>query len=231
MNLFISGQKMFGASVLRQAIEDGHEVVGVSCPRLDGKGEKEDRLAAAAALYGVPVVTAGSLRRETLIGRPDVIVCAHSHDFIGRATRAACRFGAIGYHPSLLPRHRGRDAIRWAVKMNDPITGGTVYSLDGVMDGGPILAQDWCWIRPGDTAATLWRESLFPLGLRLLRETLAALPDRWALRRKQDESVATFEPACNPPRAFRPDLLCLPGPAGIEDGTPGYAWRARDGGD
>ena len=85
----------------------------------------------------------------------DVIVAAHSHDFISGRVRSRAKYGAIGYHPSLLPRHRGRDAIEWALRFGDPISGGTVYWLGETMDGGPIAAQDWCWVRRGDTAAAL----------------------------------------------------------------------------
>ena len=59
---------------------------------------------------------------------------AHSHDFIGRKTRALSRLGALGYHPSLLPLHRGRDAIRWAVHMRVRCLG----RVDGEYEGRPV---------------------------------------------------------------------------------------------
>ena len=41
--------------------------------------------------------------------------------------------------------------------MGDAITGGTVYWMDDGADTGPIAAQDWCHIQPGDDAKKLWR--------------------------------------------------------------------------
>lgn len=35
------------------------------------------------------------------------------------------------------------------------------------VDGGPIAAQDWCFIRPEDDARSLWSRELAPMGLRL----------------------------------------------------------------
>lgn len=92
----------------------------------------------------------------------DLIVAAHSHAFIGRATRARAAVAAIGYHPSLLPLHRGRDAIRWTIRDGDKVTGGSVYHLTERTDGGPIAAQEHLFVPPGSTPETLWREHLAP---------------------------------------------------------------------
>jgi len=206
MRVVIAGQKQFGADVFHIARKAGHDVAAVACPILNSRGDGPDRLAEAAATFGVPAVH-GGLTATNLPEDIDVIVTAHSHDFIGRLTRRKTRFGAFGYHPSLLPRHRGRDAVAWAIKMGDPVTGGSVYWLTGTMDGGPIAAQDWCWIHPGDTASELWREKLHPMGLRLMGTVLGDIEYYFRNRYEQDERLATFEPSLNPPRVMRPDLL------------------------
>lgn len=208
MRILIAGQKEFGASVLRLALRLGHEVVAVSCPVTGSGGKAPDRLLDAARTFGVPRLE--RLEAASVPANLDLIVTAHGHDFVGRATRDRAKWGAVGYHPSLLPRHRGRDAVRWALKMGDPVTGGSIYWLNEVMDGGPIAAQKWCWIEPGETAESLWREKLFLIGMDLFAEVLSDVPKYFGLKEKQNEAVATFEPACNPPRAYRPDLLRLP---------------------
>jgi methionyl-tRNA formyltransferase len=98
-------------------------------------------------------------------------------------------------HPSLLPRHRGRDAVVWAVHMRDQVTGGTAYWLDDGADTGDIAAQDWCWVKPGDTAEALWRRELAPMGLRLLSGVLTRLDAGEVPRTPQDPDMATWEPA------------------------------------
>lgn len=208
MRILIAGQKEFGAAVFRLALRLGHEVVAVACPLFGSNGKSADRLLDAARIYNVPRVD--RLEAASVPENLDLIVTAHSHDFVGRATRDRAKWGAVGYHPSLLPRHRGRDAVRWAIKMNDPVTGGSIYWLNEVMDGGPIALQKWCWIEPGETAEDLWRNKLFSIGVELFDEVLSDVPKFFGLKEKQDAAVATFEPACNPPRAYRPDLLRLP---------------------
>lgn len=214
MRIYLCGQKMFGARVFHALIAAGHTVVGVSSPPFgsrtcsDGTTPTLDRLRQVAGLMHTPWLPAGELRAP-LIERleVDLIVAAHSHDFIGRPTREAATLGALGYHPSLLPRHRGRDAVRWALHMGDAITGGTVYWLDQNVDGGPIALQEHVHIRPDETVETLWREKLAPLGVRLLVQAIAEIGrDGFVTRIPQDEACATWEPAWDRPPLFRPEL-------------------------
>lgn len=186
----IVGQKWFGAEVLQTLTGLGHDVAAVSAPRLD------DRLAACAADTGVPVCTVeGALDGRWVPGGVDLIVCAHAHVFVTAGARAAARLGAIGYHPSLLPRHRGRHAVEWTVRMRDLVAGGTVYRLDDGADTGPIVAQDWCWVLPGDTAGELWRRELAPMGLRLIAQAVDHLSAHAEAGSVQNERLATWEPA------------------------------------
>ncbi|MBB2778320.1 UNVERIFIED_ORG: methionyl-tRNA formyltransferase [Comamonas terrigena] len=79
--------------------------------------------------------------------------------------------------------------------MDDKITGGTVYWLDDGADTGPIALQSWCWIRPGDTADTLWRRDLGPMGVRLFEQALAEIDQGISKATPQLEAMATWEPA------------------------------------
>lgn len=208
MKIYLCGQKTFGAETLKMILKKGHEVVGVSAP-LEGSAGGLDRLRAAAQNERIPVMPSGMLNAETLPVGIDVIVAAHSHDFIGKKTRHKARLGAIGYHPSMLPRHRGRDAVRWAIKMGDAITGGSVYWLTDSVDAGPVAAHDWCFIPPDADASRLWRDQLLPMGVRLLGKVLDDLSRGLVVAVPQDEALATWEPGWERPPVRRPDLLLL----------------------
>lgn len=190
MRVAIIGQKWFGAAVLDLAIKRGHAVTAAIAPALD------DRLAGTAFDRGVPVaIAARALSAEQIPADTDVLLAAHCHAFVPAAARARTRFGALGYHPSLLPRHRGRDAIRWSIHMREPITGGTLYWMDDGADTGPIALQRWCHIRPEDTPDTLWRRELAPIGLDLFGRGLDLLSTGALPSVDQDEALATWEPA------------------------------------
>jgi methionyl-tRNA formyltransferase len=209
LRILLAGQKRFGRDVLDMIVEEGHEIAAVCCPV---SGEKPDKLWIGATNASLPIIPAGTLVAETC---PDVdlIVTAHSHDFIGRRTRMRARLGAIGYHPSLLPLHRGRDAIKWSIRMGERVTGGSVYWLTDTVDGGPIAAQKHVFIRPGDDELELWIRELAPLGVRLLRQVIRDVSQGRVVRQKQDPELATWEPSFGgSPLLFRPDLPLLPAP-------------------
>lgn len=209
LRLYLCGQKQFGRDVLAALLRTEHTVVGVSAPLLNRRGDNRDRLRDLAEQERLPVLEAGALTADRLPDGVDVIVAAHSHDFLGRRTRAKAALGAIGYHPSLLPRHRGRDAVRWTIHLRDPIAGGSVFWLSETVDGGDLAAQDWCHVRPDDTAASLWRRALAPMGVRLLLRTVADVAAGRIVRVPQDPAVATWEPSWERPPLRRPDLLLL----------------------
>lgn len=190
MRVMVVGQKWLAEVVALDLSGAGHEVAAVAVPRLD------DRLARVGLALNAEVVVAE--RRLSPAAVPpgtDLILCAYAHCFVDRMARGRARLGAIGYHPSLLPRHRGRDAVEWAIRFGDPITGGTVYQLDDGADTGPVLQQEWCWVRPGDNAEALWRRELAPMGRRLLGTVVDDLALGRAVGQPQREDVATFEPA------------------------------------
>lgn len=190
MRVMIVGQKYFGAEVLKMCLARGDDVAAVCAPRVD------DRLAAAAVDAGVPLCQVPRRLDASWVPEElDVILCAHAHVFVTREARLKARLGALGYHPSLLPRHRGRDAVVWAVHMRELVTGGSVYWLDDGADTGDIAAQDWCWIKPEDSAEALWRRELAPMGLRLLGAVLGQLDMGGMPRKAQDGALATWEPA------------------------------------
>lgn len=94
--------------------------------------------------------------------------------------------------------------------MGERVTGGTVYHLTDRTDAGPIAAQQHIIIPPGTTARDLWRDYLAPLGTELLVRVLTGLAAGTHTPRPQDERLATWEPALNPPPLAKPELPELP---------------------
>ena len=212
MNVLLAGQKRFGREVLELILaRRGWRVVAASCPptRRDGSA---DPLWCAVERHRIPWIAPGNLRANAVPEGTDLIVAAHCHDYLGRATRLRARLGAVGYHPSLLPRHRGRSAVHWAIQMREPVTGGSIYWLNETVDGGPVAAQRHVQISKGETASKLWAEKLLPLGLELFTEVFDAL-DRGELpATPQDTSLATWEPAYEgAPALYRPELPMIGG--------------------
>jgi len=71
--------------------------------------------------------------------RPDLVVLAGYMRILTPAFTD--RFRAINLHPSLLPRHKGLDAIRRSWEDEHPEGGVSVHRVTGELDGGAIILQ------------------------------------------------------------------------------------------
>jgi glycine cleavage system regulatory protein/folate-dependent phosphoribosylglycinamide formyltransferase PurN len=171
--------------------EPGVEIAGVVAPAAD------DRLALAAQAAGLPVHVLANPKivPGEAVAECDLIVAAHTHARVSNDALARAKLGGVGYHPSLLPRHRGIAAVEWTILEGDPIAGGSVYHLADGWDAGAVAAQDWCFVARDDDARSLWERELAPMGLRLLAQVVREARDTGRLTaRTQDARFATRAP-------------------------------------
>ena len=168
MKCALVGSRFFAASVfeaLRQ--EEGIDMSCVVAP------SEDDRLAVAARAAGVPLHVLENPRNvppEAIAEGTDLIIAAHTHARVSDGALARARLGGVGYHPSLLPRHRGIAAVEWTILEGDAIAGGSIYHLADGWDAGALAAQDWCFVTKGETARELWERALAPMGLALIKK-------------------------------------------------------------
>ena len=192
MRITLVGSRHFGVATLVTLRQRGVDVVRVVVH--DG----EDRLATAARAAGIEVVVQANPKRvvaSEIAPGTDLIVTAHSHARITKDALAAAKLGGIGYHPSLLPRHRGIAAVEWTIRERDPVAGGSIYHLADRMDAGAIAAQEWVFVKKGETARQLWERALAPLGQKLLGKVIDYAKAHHSLPAKpQDEEFATNAP-------------------------------------
>jgi glycine cleavage system regulatory protein len=192
MKCTLVGSRFFGAAVFEALRRDGIDVATVVAPLAD------DRLALVARASDVPVHVLDNPKYvpgDAIAEGTTLIVAAHTHARVSREALARARLGGIGYHPSLLPRHRGVAAVEWTILEGDPIAGGSVYHLSDGMDAGAIAAQEWCFVTKGETARELWERALAPMGLELLTRVVRHARTHGELpARPQDERFATKAP-------------------------------------
>jgi methionyl-tRNA formyltransferase len=196
MRITLIGSRHFGVTTLNMLKAHGVEVARVVVH------DAEDRLAASAKAVGIEVAVQADPKlvvASEIAPNTDLIVTAHSHARVSKDALGAAKLGGIGYHPSLLPRHRGLAAVEWTIKEGDPIAGGTIYHLADRMDAGAIAAQEWCFVKKGETARELWERALAPLGQKLLGQVIDYAKTHHSLPAKpQDEQFATKAPALAP---------------------------------
>jgi len=193
MKCTLVGSRYFGATVLEKLRgEPGIEIAGVVVPAAD------DRLAAAARAAGLPIHVLENPKLvpgAAIADGTDLIVAAHTHARVSDDALSRSRLRGIGYHPSLLPRHRGIAAVEWTILEGDPIAGGSVYHLADGWDAGAVAAQDWCFVAKGETARELWERALAPMGLDLIARVVRYAMQHGVLpAQPQDPRFATKAP-------------------------------------
>ncbi len=126
------------------------------------------------------------------LGDADVAVAPLLQRKISDEELAKLKLGTLIFHPSLLPRHRGRDAIRRAYRNGEKFTGATWFWADSGLDTGPICEQEVVAIddkRPRD----FYEQDVLPACVKLLRYAILDLQAGVVRRRPQNEKAATIE--------------------------------------
>ncbi len=104
------------------------------------------------------------------------------------------RLGAINLHCGRLPDYRGAPPGFWELYNGEREVGVTVHRVTAGVDEGPILRQE---VVPLDSAprgdammyiAGLWRDTLRPIGVRLLTEAVADIAAERVQETRQDAS-------------------------------------------
>ncbi len=201
MRIVVIGQSAFGAKSVEALLDSGETVVGVYAPE-QKSGGKADPIKEAALAAGIPVFEPKTFKSEETFSQykalePDLTVLAFVTSIVPPRYFEAASKGAICYHPSILPRHRGASAINWAIIMGEKKTGLTIFWPDEGIDTGPILLRKETEIGPEDTAGSLYFERLFPMGIEALVESTQLIREGRAPKIIQDEAKSTYEPPCD----------------------------------
>src|SRR5512145_1012692 len=153
-----------GRDCLEAAAEVGADVVGVVTlpgpvdPERSGQCSFAD---VAARLDAALVETRDVNDLETLNEirklEPELIFVVGWSQLVHDPFIAIASEGVFGMHPTLLPRHRGRAPIPWAILSGLARTGVTLFEIvDATPDSGAIVGQAVVDIAPDETATTLF---------------------------------------------------------------------------
>lgn len=201
MKLIVHGQQAYGKSVLEAILDKAvDEVVAVYCAP-DKEGRPLDPLKEFALERGLPAHQPESYKNpevwEQLAGHDaDLCVMAYVLLFVPEEALNVPKYGSIQYHPSLLPWHKGPSSINWPIIMGKTKTGLSIFWPDNGLDTGPILLQKEVAIGPNDTLGSIYFDSLFPLGVDAMLESIELVRDGTAPKRVQDPNAGSYEGWC-----------------------------------
>ena len=129
---------------------------------------------------------------------PDVVFVVGWSQLVAADLIGCARHGVFGMHPTLLPRHRGRAAIPWAILSGLGKTGVTLFEIvDPTADSGPIVGQVAVPIARDETATTLY-ERTAEAHVELVRTHAVELATGGGPRMPQDYRRASAWPRRRP---------------------------------
>lgn len=204
-------------------------------------------LAGVAQAHGIPVHAGLDLAGENAVRllrslRLDLLIVVGWTRLVPPAVLALPRHGCIGFHASLLPRHRGRAPVNWAIIRGERVSGTTMLMLDPGVDTGAVVDQRPILISPDDTCGTVY-ERVARAGVEMLQQHLDALLDGRAVVRPQLPDDGDLLPRRTPEMGItdwtrtvsqvhdwiRALTHPYPGAFSLLGGSPVRLWRAEPG--
>lgn len=123
--------------------------------------------------------------------KPDAIYCFGWSYLLPKEVYSQPKLGAVGYHPTLLPKNRGRHPIIWTIALGLKETGSTFFKITDIPDAGDILSQKSLQLDDGETANSLY-EKLIQIGKEQVVLLTNKIMDGSLIPIPQDEVKATY---------------------------------------
>jgi methionyl-tRNA formyltransferase len=193
MNIVLAGSVSFSRVTLERLLAHDANIVGV----LGLAESKSAGVSDYARLddLGVPYMDFESINATGVVEKvrewaPDVMFVVGLSQLVKAELLAIPRMGCIGFHPTDLPRGRGRAPVAWMVYDASP-GAASFFLMDEGTDSGPLFVQEPFTI--GETTTS--EEAIV-----IVREAIARALDRWLPRllggewnpEPQDESRASY---------------------------------------
>src|SRR5262245_57983922 len=131
MRIILVGQAAFAEKTLEKLVGKGEEVLAVFCPP-DAPGGKFDPVKQRALQLSIPLHQHKTMKTPEVLDKfvslnADLAILAFVTQIVPPPVFSAPRLGSICFHPSLLPKYRGRSAINWALIGGETKTGVSLF--------------------------------------------------------------------------------------------------------
>ncbi len=160
------GNHTVGVFVIKALIQERTLIGIVAHPRDLEDGVKYESVYDFGIKNKIPTVR-GTPKDEHVLdflfkNKPDMIWVADYKFILPKEIIIIPKYGAINFHPSLLPHYRGRAPLNWAMINGEKYTGLTVHMIDEGIDSGDIIHQEKIEISKEDYIGDIL-EKIYPL--------------------------------------------------------------------
>lgn len=128
-----------------------HCVTRPDKPKGRGKKVSKSVVAGLCDSLSIPVYTPQSINDPESVEylsslNVDIAVLASYSEILNPEVISVFKYGIVNVHPSLLPKYRGAEPIRWAIRKGEQETGVSLMLISSKLDRGNVLVQKACLI-------------------------------------------------------------------------------------
>jgi methionyl-tRNA formyltransferase len=172
------------------------EIVGIVTKRSSSFNADFCSLEPIAAERGIPCYVANKNDQTEMAAwiqerNPEVGYCFGWSYLLQSDILSVPELGFVGYHPTKLPRNRGRHPIIWTLALGLKETASTFFFMDERPDSGDILSQQFVPIHQTDDARSLY-DRLMTVGRQQVATFTPQLASRDYPRAPQDHAEANY---------------------------------------
>lgn len=202
MRIVFFGTPPFAAKILKDLLDNGHEIVAVVTKPDRPKGRSKTPIPSAVKEFVLEMVVSPPIYQPKKASAEEFIeaLAAHEADLFvvvayGEILRQKVldlpRLGCLNVHASLLPEYRGAAPVQRCLMDGKTETGVTIMHMVLKMDAGEIITQKKLQI-PLEMSLGELEENLCELGSLALQEVLKTYSEGCVGSSSQDENLVTY---------------------------------------
>ena len=207
MRILFIGTVELSLHVLETMIEESAEIVGVVTSNHNDFNSDYADLKTTCVKNNIPALETNDINSDSSINwvkelAPDVVFCIGWSSLLQNRMLEIPPMGVIGFHPTALPKNRGRHPIIWALVLGLESTASTFFFMSKEADTGDIIDQKEVLIDSSDDASSLYekiskvaKNQIKTILLSLLSGNVKQIPQNnldsnvWRKRNSQDGQI------------------------------------------
>lgn len=176
MRILFIGSVLFSKSILDEIIKSKNEVIGVI-------GRKESKfnsdfhdLVKYSKKKKIKSIYTNDINSLKILKwvkkrKPDIIFCIGWSQLLKKKILKTASLGVIGYHPSDLPKNRGRHPIIWSIALGLKKVGSCFFFMKSRADAGNVISKKLIKIKKNYDSNLVYKK-LIKVGRKQIREIL-----------------------------------------------------------
>jgi len=193
VRIIFIGTVKFSLKALEKLIDIKANLVGVCTKKKSNFNSDFSNLVPLCVDNEIPFRYVDNVNSEDSVNwiselSPDIIFCFGWSSLIKKELLSLAPMGVVGYHPTYLPKNRGRHPLIWALVLGLKKSASTFFFMDERADSGDILSQVEFDIIYEDDAYTIY-ERITSIAMSQIESFVPKLENKEYKKIKQDNNV------------------------------------------